>query len=296
MAIMTSTTRVTTTDGLTLAVHETAGPAEGAPTVVAIHGYPDDHTVWDGVVAELSGRFRVVVYDVRGAGASDCPRGRAAYRIEQLVADLRSVLDAVSPDHPVHLLAHDWGSIQAWDAVTDESFADRLLTFTSISGPSLDMAGTWMRRAREHPRAVARQLRDSYYVLLFQLPWLPERLASAGLVQLVAGRSAGHGLAGGRRGHRAHSDADAVHGIGLYRANFWPRLTRPRPRRAVVPVLVLAPRLDLHVDSEMQRAAPAPYVEDLHTHEIDGNHWVVANDPALVAGYVEEFVSGHLRK
>jgi pimeloyl-ACP methyl ester carboxylesterase len=291
MASMTSTTsRVTTTDGLTLAVYETPGPSATPPTVVAVHGYPDDHTVWAGVAAELSGRFRVVTYDVRGAGASDCPRGRAAYRIEQLVADLRSVLDAVSPDAPVHLLGHDWGSIWAWDAVTDESFADRLLTFTSVSGPSLDMVGAWMRQVREHPRPVLSQLLASYYVMLYQLPWLPERLASLGLVQRVAGRSAAYGL-DGRPSSRVGSDADAVQGIGLYRANFWPRLTRPRPRRAVVPVLVLAPRLDLHVNSEMQRATPAPYVEDLRTHEIDGNHWVVANDPALIAGYVEGFTN-----
>jgi pimeloyl-ACP methyl ester carboxylesterase len=284
-----STTRqVTSTDGARLAVQETGDPA--LPTIVAVHGYPDDHSVWDGMVALLADRFHVVTYDVRGAGTSEKPRGRAAYRITQLVEDLAAVLDAVSPEQPVHLLAHDWGSIQAWDAVTDARFADRLLSFTSISGPSLDMVGAWMHRPAGHVRAAARQLRDSWYVVMFQLPWLPERLAGAGLVQRAAARSASHGLA--ERAHRHGSDADAVH---LYRANFLSRLTRPKPRRTSVPVQVLAPKDDLHVDSEMQRTVPAPYVDDLRTSEIEGNHWVVAHSPELVVGHLEEFIGAVAR-
>lgn len=290
---MSATRQVTSTDGVRLAVQEHGDPRH--PTIVAVHGYPDDHTVWDGVVALLAERFHVVTYDVRGAGGSDKPRGRAAYRIAQLVEDFAAVLDTVSPDRPVHVLAHDWGSIQIWDAVTDPRFADRLLSFTSISGPSLDMAAAWLRGAflhgaRRHQRAALRQLAASSYVAFFQLPWLPERVARVGLVQRAAARSATHGLSTPmpRRG----TDADAVHGIGLYRANFLSRLTRPKPRRTTVPVLVLAPKDDLHVDSGMQRTAPAPYVDDLRTLEIEGNHWVVAHAPEVIASHVEDFVAG----
>ena len=89
-----TTRRVTSTDGTTLAVYESGKPA--APTVVAVHGYPDNHAVWDGVVALLSDEFHVVTYDVRGAGASDKPTTRSAYRMAQLVDDLAAVLAAVS--------------------------------------------------------------------------------------------------------------------------------------------------------------------------------------------------------
>ena len=58
-------------DGVRLAVQVRANAA--TPTVVAIHGYPDDHRVWDGVAADLAADHRVVTYDVRGAGASDAP-------------------------------------------------------------------------------------------------------------------------------------------------------------------------------------------------------------------------------
>src|SRR3954470_8680007 len=89
-------------DGVRLAVFET-GPAD-APTVVAVHGYPDNHTLWDEIAARLATEFHVVTYDVRGAGASDKPTDRAAYRMDRLTDDLIAVLDATSPDQPVHLV------------------------------------------------------------------------------------------------------------------------------------------------------------------------------------------------
>ena len=100
---------VVSADGTRIAVFETGDPA--LTTVVAVHGYPDNHTLWDGVVEQLAADYHVVTYDVRGAGASEVPAGRPGYRIPRLVEDLAAVLDATSPHAPAHLLAHDWGSI-----------------------------------------------------------------------------------------------------------------------------------------------------------------------------------------
>ena len=83
------------------------------PVIVLVHGYPDSNHVWNKVVGPLSARYRVVAYDVRGAGESTVPAHTAAYELEHLVADLAAVVDAVSPEQPIHLVAHDWGSIQS---------------------------------------------------------------------------------------------------------------------------------------------------------------------------------------
>src|ERR1041384_4187621 len=91
--------------GVRLAVYED-GPADGVP-VVLVHGYPDNASVWDGAVAALAGRFRVVRYDVRGAGESGAPRSRDGYLIARLVEDLVAVVRDAT-DQPVHLVAHDW--------------------------------------------------------------------------------------------------------------------------------------------------------------------------------------------
>jgi pimeloyl-ACP methyl ester carboxylesterase len=280
------TSTVTSTDGVTLAVYEYGDPQ--APAVIAVHGYPDDHHVWDGVIALLAERFHVVAYDVRGAGASSAPTGRRGYRIPQLVADLGAVIAATVPTGQIHLLAHDWGSIQSWDALTDPEIGPRIASYTSISGPSLDMAGRWLRE-RGHLGATAKQLAASYYVFAFQAPKLPEALIRRGLLaRLVAlsKKSGAHARPTGRR----MDERDAVNGVELYRANFTGRMVRPRTSRVTVPVQVLAPRHDAHVTADLQCGAPAPYVDDLRTSVIEGNHWVVEQDPALIVTRFTDFI------
>jgi pimeloyl-ACP methyl ester carboxylesterase len=108
---------ITASDGVQLAVVECGQPA--APTVLLVHGYPDTHRIWDDVCAALAADHHVVRYDVRGAGRSGRPADLRGYRLDQLADDLFAVAAAVSPSRPVHVAAHDWGSVQAWHAVTD---------------------------------------------------------------------------------------------------------------------------------------------------------------------------------
>ena len=267
--------RITTTDGLTLAVHAHGDPDR--PTVVAVHGYPDDHTVWDGVVAELADRYQVVTYDVRGAGASDQPADRSGYLMDQLARDLADVLDEVSPDRPVHLLAHDWGAIQTWHAVTDPSLRERIASYTSISGPCLDHVGAWMRR----PSAASlRQALSSWYIAFFQLPAVPE----------LAWRS---GLFGGFLARREHIPRpalrDGLNGIELYRANMPARLGSPTTRRTDVPVQVLAPEGDAYVSTPMQTEI-GRFVDDLAVRTLPGGHWLPRSRPEVIARCVRELV------
>lgn len=282
------------TDGVKLAVYEYGDSTR--PTVLLVHGFPDDHTVWNPAIALLSSNFHVVTYDVRGTGASGQPVKRNGYAMSQLRDDLAAIISLTSPDAPVHLIAHDWGSIQSWSAATDPSFADKLATFTSISGPSLDMAGAWLRRGHRHPRKMVRQLADSWYIFAFQLPYLPEVLVRRGVVEKLVSRSESIGVPADRRppaGRR--SRRDAINGIQLYRANFR-RLLSPRPARAVCPVQVLAPTDDAHVTVPLGLEAPKPFVDDLRTREIPGNHWVVEQNPALITSLITEFISTRVQQ
>ncbi|MDT9593927.1 SDR family oxidoreductase [Nocardioides zeae] len=288
---MTTTTSrtVRTSDGVDLAVVE-EGPV-GAPVLVLVHGYPDDRTVWDGVAAHLVDRFRVVRYDVRGCGASGVPARTRDYALERLATDLREVVDAVSPGVPVHLAAHDWGSIQTWEAVTDPAHAGRFSSFTSISGPSLDLAARWLRAGARHPRAALAQLAASSYIALFQLPVLPELAARSGLLDRAVAHSERAGTPW-RRGRTVtrRPRKDAVNGLELYRANFLERMRRPRRVGTDVPVQVLAPTHDAHVSVALQTRAPVGFATRLHTRTIVGNHWVVAQRPATVAAKITDLV------
>jgi pimeloyl-ACP methyl ester carboxylesterase len=286
---------ITASDGVTLAVHRYGEVDLQRPTILAIHGWPDNHHVWDAVAAELSGRYNFVAYDVRGAGESSCPASRFGYRFPQLVADIGAVIDSLGPGQ-VHLLAHDWGSIQAWPAVTDEAVADKIASFTSISGPHLRYAGKFLRSARSAGTAalVARQLVASAYIGFFLCPGLPELAFRSGIgVKLIAaieriGASSGQGS---RPSRVPRTIGDFVNGLNLYRANMPAPMLSPGRRlpQTGVAVQVLVPRKDLFVTPALQRFTGAIPL-DGRVVTIEGGHWVVTSHPDVIARLTAEWV------
>ena len=279
-----SHTWVTASDGVRLSVRVSG--REDGPTVVLVHGYPDNSSMWDGVAAELGAKHRIVTYDVRGAGQSDKPSGRASYRLDQLADDLRVVVDEVQPEGRVHLLAHDWGSIQTWHAVTGDDLRGRIASYTSISGPSLDHAGAWFRAqlTRPTPRRLKNALTQflhSWYILAFQLPVIPELLWRTGLMRRQIRRM--------EPAAAVPETADGVHGLKLYRANMFTRLSRPAPRAADVPVQVLAPIGDSYATVPLQTEIER-WVPDLRVRLVTGSHWITREKPKVVADAVAELV------
>ncbi|WP_328618578.1 SDR family oxidoreductase [Amycolatopsis sp. NBC_00355] len=275
---------MTASDGVRLSV-DIDGRDDG-PTVVLVHGYPDNSSMWDPVKAELRGNHRVVTYDVRGAGQSDTPSGRSSYRLDQLADDLKAVVDEVQPSGKVHLLAHDWGSIQTWHAVTGDGLRGRVASYTSISGPSLDHAGAWFRAqlTRPSPRKIKNALTQflhSWYILAFQLPFLPPLLWRTGIMPAQIARM--------DPGAAKPSTKDGVNGLELYRANMFTRLSRPVPRKADVPVQVLAPTGDAFVTTPLQTEI-AEWVPDLRVRRIVGTHWVTRAKPKVIADAAAELI------
>lgn len=258
-------------DGLRLLVTEQGDRTK--PTVLLVHGYPDNSSVWGGVADVLSDRFHVVRFDVRGTGGSEAPRDRGGYQLDHLAADIAAVVRTVSPHAPVHLVGHDWGSIQSWHAVTEPKYAELFASYTSISGPCLDHIDAWMRRnvSRLRLRPVLRQLTHSWYIGFFQLPTLPEL---AWRTPLLRGRL-----------HAEHRDA--INGIELYRANMLGGHTATE-RRTAVPVQQIALTKDPFVTVPLLDAA-VPFTDRLYRRELPYGHWAPRTHPATIAELVTEF-------
>jgi len=253
---------------LRLRVLEEGDPA--LPTVVLVHGFPDTSAVWGGVVGELVGRFHVVRYDTRGAGGSGRPSRVSGYRVERLVDDLVAVVRAVVPRRKVHLVGHDWGSTQGWEAVA--LHPELFLSFTSISGPSLGHVSDWVRRNRWHPVKVLNLLRHSWYIAGFKVPVVPELVWR---IRAVRERL--------RAQHR-----ELVNGLGLYRANVG---SAPAPRKVVVPVLQVVLKRDPYVKAA-HLAAAEPWVERLSRRSLYASHWAPRTHPVAVARMIADFVDG----
>jgi pimeloyl-ACP methyl ester carboxylesterase len=285
---------LTASDGVALAVRRYTDIDPRRPTILAIHGWPDNHHVWDPVAEEFAqrypDRYNVVGYDVRGAGESARPPTRSGYKFPQLVSDIDAVIDSLGVGQ-VHLLAHDWGSIQAWAAVTDESVMDKVASFTSISGPHLRYAGAFLRSARSFRTAaqVAGQLLASTYIAFFLCPVIPELgFRSRLLVKLVAViERIG---AQGRRHATPRSIGDYLNGLNLYRANMLASLlSREELPKTNVASQVLVPQRDLFVTPALQRftgAIPAGG----RVIGIEGGHWVVTSHPETIARLTGEWV------
>ena len=278
-----------------LSVRDYGAPAADAPVLVAVHGYPDNQTMWEPLADLLRQDFHVVTYDVRGAGSSEAPRSRRDYVSERLVDDLVAVMDAVAPERPVHLLGHDWGSLQLWDAVTTESsdarLHGRIASYTSVSGPCLDHMAHFVRAAPTPVRR--RQARRSWYVSLFNVPVLPDLMWRLLHPLIGAQMARREGLPRGA-GWGPELGRDADNGLELYRANVLPRLRSPREGRTDVPVQVVVPLRDPFIGAETVDALDlGRFLSTWRRVDVDSSHWLPRTDPAKVAELVREWTRQH---
>ncbi|MGQ4345585.1 SDR family oxidoreductase [Streptomyces sp. SAS_275] len=297
MSLVGARERWVRTGGIELCVAELGDDRQ--PTVVLVHGYPDSKEVWSEVAVRLADRFHVVLYDVRGHGRSTAPQPlRGGFTLEKLTDDFLAVVDAVSPDEPVHLVGHDWGSVQSWEFVTVARTEGRIASFTSMSGPSLDHFGHWIkqRMKRPTPRRAAQlvgQGAKSWYVYMLHTPVLPE-LAWRGplgrrwpkILERVEKVPAGDYPT-------ASLPTDAAHGAWLYRDNVRPRLSRPRDDAyAHAPVQLITPLGDAFL-SERLYDGLEEWTPRLVRRTIPAKHWVPRTRPDQLSAWITEFVTAN---
>jgi len=167
------------TNGVGLEVR-VEGPDDGTP-VVLLHGWPDRASLWDAQITALNAAgYRTIAPDLRGFGDSDKPVGVESYNILVLAGDVLGVLDHLEIAK-AHIVGHDWGSALAWAVAGCAADRVESLVAMSVGHPSLFGA------------AGLEQRRLSWYMLLFQMPGLPERAMTARGAQSI--RRAFHGMA-----------------------------------------------------------------------------------------------------
>lgn len=287
--------RVHSADGTAIAVYEEGNP--DGPAVILVHGWPDSHVLWDGVAPLLADRFRVIRYDNRGVGGSDAPQPVSAYTMARYADDFAAVAAAVSPDGPVHVLAHDWGSIGLWEYLARPESAARVASFTSVSGPSADHVNRFAMGSLKRPyrpkrfaQAVGGMARLAY-MGAFSTPVL-----GPAVVRFAFGRGAMRRQLlrdGIPRESIHHSDTfvrDAVSSMKVYPANYFRSLASARTDHYVgVPV-----QLIVNVDDPFIRPyvfdAIAAWVPRLWRRDLKAGHWAPMSHPRVLARAVGEFV------
>lgn len=152
-------------EGLSFEVRD-EGPIDG-DVVVLLHGFPQLNSSWDQVVPLLHAQgLRTLAPNQRGYSPDARPRGRRPYRSSKLAEDVLALAELTGG--PVHLVGHDWGAAVAWATAALAPEKVRTLTAVSVPHPGAFMAAM--------PRG---QALDSWYMAVFNVPWLPERMLSS---------------------------------------------------------------------------------------------------------------------
>ncbi|BBX73150.1 SDR family oxidoreductase [Mycobacterium shinjukuense] len=286
---------VDSADGVRIAVYEDGNPQ--GPTAVLVHGFPDSHVLWDGVVPLLAKRFRIIRYDNRGVGLSSAPKPVAGYTMARFADDFAAVVAALSPGQPVHVLAHDWGSVGVWEYLGRPGSRDRVASFTSVSGPSQDhlvsyLVGGLRRpwRPRTFFRALSQLLRLSY-MALFSVPVLAPLLLRVALSSAAIRRNMVDNIPADRIHHSATLARDAARSVKTYPANYFRAFSGSRRARAI-PVVDVPVQLIVNTNDPYVRPhgydETARFVPRLWRRDIKAGHFSPMSHPQVMAAAVAD--------
>lgn len=259
------------------------------PLVILLHGFPEFWFSWRTQIPALAeAGFRVVAADMRGYNLSDKPRGVKAYSTDILARDVVRLIEACG-ERRASVIGHDWGAGVAWTfAMLYPEHLERL-AILNVPHPITMQRGL----------GTLRQLRKSWYIFFFQLPWLPEAWSRAGdyrLVRAALQRDPVNRAAFSAEDIERYVQAIAQPGaltatINYYRAflRYGARLRR-RMRRIDAPVLVIWGEQDRYLGRELADPDPA-WVPNARVERLaNASHWVQNDQPTRVNELLIEFL------
>ena len=261
------------------------GPKDG-PVVLLLHGFPEFWYSWHKQIDPLAASgFRVIVPDQRGYNLSSKPSGVKSYALSELVSDVIAIADQLGQER-VFLAGHDWGAAVAWSVALLHPNRVAKLAILNVPHPSV------MRRYLMKNR---RQLRKSWYMFFFQLPFLPEAFFAArnfrnGVASLVGSSRPGTFSPDDLALYRAAwSQPGALTAmINWYRAAFRHRM--PFPDRTVrVPTRILWGVRDAFLMAEMAQDSLRYCTQAELITFPDATHWLQHEEPARVSQLLSDF-------
>ena len=288
MSLDNLTHRRVATNGVTLHLVE-AGPADG-PLVILLHGFPEFWYGWRRQIPFLAGQgYRVWAPDQRGYNESDKPKGIAAYRLDELAADVLGLIDASGRERAI-LVGHDWGAAVAWwTAIKAPERLDKLVIL-NVPHPTV-----FLRTVRRSPR----QLLKSWYIFAFQLPWLPERLARRNNWRSITRTMQSSSRPGTFTDEDMEQYRQAWSRPGAYTAMInWYRAALRQPAKPPANSRITTPTLMIWgaQDKFLSRQMGQPSI-DLCDHGRleffeDATHWVQHEEADQVNALLAEFLAG----
>jgi pimeloyl-ACP methyl ester carboxylesterase len=261
-----------------------AGPEDG-PMVLLLHGFPEFWYGWRNQI----GRFAEAGYcvwapDQRGYNLSGKPEAISDYRMDALVGDVIGLMDAADHEH-FNLIGHDWGAAVAWWSAARHPERVRRLGILNVPHPaalSIALRTSWAQRLK------------SWYILFFQIPWLPEILMNIGGPGLILRGSAKESTFTSedlRRYKQAWSQPGALRGmLAWYRAAFRNPGNTFTTGKIEMPTLVLWGDRDVALDKRAADKSLAWCKQGQIIHFPNATHWVQHDEAEAVNRALLEFM------
>lgn len=260
------------------------------PLIVLLHGFPEFWYSWRHQIPYLAAQgYQVVAPDLRGYNDSDKPR--TGYDVPTLLRDIVGLIHGLGQQTAI-IVGHDWGGALAWAFAL--AYPEMTTHLIVMNAPH---PWAFLRELRS-----AKQLRKSWYILAFQLPWLPEYLLRHNHASAIATMLYSSAV---------QKDAFPPDALEQYRAamskpgaltsslNYYRSLLR-RPTRASItttpgtiiakPTLLIWGEQDIALDVALTQGLERWITHLCICRISDSGHWVQQEKPALVNSLIMNFL------
>ena len=295
--------------GITLSCRATG--ERGRPVLMFLHGFPEAAFVWDTLLAHFSkpenGGYRCIAPNLRGYEKSSAPADVSAYRAKFLIQDIAALIaietagsDEQAGSQLACLVAHDWGGAVAWGVANKLPHLMKKLAIINSPHP-----GTFWRELKSNPK---QQAASAYMNFLIRPD--AERILLEDDCRRLFEFFTNMGAATGphawltepiKQQYREVWTTSLTGGCNYYRASPLrpPTATDkgaagvelPRSMLTIdIPTLVVWALDDIALPHELIDGLDE-YIPNLTLKTVaDATHWIIHEQPELVAGYLEDFL------
>ena len=275
-------------------IHYVEAGEENKPLMVFVHGFPEFWFTWRYQLNYFKKNYRVVALDNRGYNDSEKPPGIENYHIQNLVDDVKALVEGLGVNK-FTLVGHDWGGAICWTfAALYPELLDNLIICNCPHTLSL----------RDQRQRGWEQKLKSWYIVFFQCPMLPELFAMSEDMQNLENMLTDSGLKSESEEMEAYKYAFREFetwkgGMNYYRCaatrksvDFWQdKNIQEKIRFIKVRTLEIFGTADKYLAVAGAQGS-SKYVED-HTLELlEGvSHWVQQEAPDRVNMIMEKFLN-----
>ena len=258
--------------------------------MLMLHGFPEFWYSWRYQIAEFSQDYKVVALDLRGYNKSDKPPSVQAYQMNQLVQDVKEVIEGLGYQNCI-LVAHDWGGAIAWSLANDYPEMVEKLIVMNLPHPAKFKEGLLRFK----------QLFKSWYIFFFQIPILPELLLGINhsyLIALMFRKTVVDQSTFTSEDLDAYRNAAAKPGALKAMLNYYRNVfqglfnpSRYQWKQLLMPILMIWGENDVALGKELTMETE-DYAQDLQIKYIPQcSHWVQQEKPQLVNQYMRDFLA-----